>query len=76
MDEKIAKGPSFQMSASVIRSEIDSKLHCLARLTHSGVSALAERLRDAKAEARSQRLVNAEVGDLRSGDLRLKDQKD
>ncbi len=58
------------VSISFIQSRIDWKLHHLAGPAHSGVSALAERLRDveveagskrsADAEAESQKLVNAE----------------
>ncbi len=70
MDEKTAKGPGSQMSAPAIRSGIDRKLHRLARAAHSGVSAPAERPRDAEAEAGGQRPADAEAGGLRSGGLR------
>ncbi len=64
------------MLAPAIQSGVDRKLHCLARPTYSGVSALAERLRDVEAEARGQRPADAEAGGLRSGDLRSRDQRD
>ncbi len=64
------------MSAPAIRSEIDRKLHCLARPAHSGVSAPAERLRDVEAEAGGQRPADAEVGGLRSGGLKSRGQID
>ncbi len=70
MDEKTAKGPGSQMSVPAIRSGIDRKLHRLARPAHSGVSAPAERPRDAEAEARGQKPANAKAGGLRSGGLR------
>ncbi len=73
MDKKTAKGPGSQMSAPAIRSRIDRKLHRLAKPAHSGVSAPAERPRDAKAEAGGQRPADAEAGDLRSGSQRLAD---
>ncbi len=49
------------MSASTIRSEIDWKLHHLARPVHSGVLALAKRPKDAEAKARSQRSADAKI---------------
>ncbi len=70
MDEKMSKGPGFQMSAPAIQSGIDRKLHRLARPTHSGVSAPAERSRDVEAKTRGQRPPDAEVGGLKSGGLR------
>ncbi len=73
MDEKTAKKPGFQMSAPTIRSGIDRKLHRLAKPVHSGVSAPAERPRDAKAEARGQRPADAEAGGLKSGGQRPAD---
>ncbi len=76
MDEKTAKGPGSQMSALAIRSEIDRKLHRLARPAHSGVSAPAERSRDVEAEAGGQRPTDIEVGGLKSGGLRSGGQKD
>ncbi len=70
MDEKTAKGPGSLMSAPAIRSGIDRKLHRLARPAHSGVSAPAERLRDAEAEVGGQRPADAEARGLRSGGQR------
>ncbi len=44
------------------------KLHCLAEPVHSGVSAPAERPRDAEVEAGGQRRADAEVGGPRPAD--------
>ncbi len=55
------------MLAPVIQFRIDQKLYCLTGPAHLGVLALAKRLRDVKAETGGPRLVDAEVGDLRSG---------
>ncbi len=68
MDEKTAKGPGSQMSAPAIQSRIDRKLHRLARPAHSGVSAPAERPRDAEAEAGGQRPANTEAGGQKPAD--------
>ncbi len=57
------------MSAPTIRSGIDRKLHSLARPAHSGVSVLAERLRDAEVEVGGQKSADAKAGGLRSGGL-------
>ncbi len=80
MDEKTAKGPGSQMSAPAIRSGIDQKLHRLARPAHSGVSAPAEKPRDAEAEAGSQRPADVEAGgqrpaDVEAGGLRSRGQR-
>ncbi len=42
------------------------KLHCLVGLTYSGVSALAERLKDVVEEARGQRPADAEKRGLKT----------
>ncbi len=68
MDEKTVKRPGSQMSAPAIRSGIDRKLHRLARPVYSGVSAPAERLRDAEAEVGGQRPAVAEAGGQRLAD--------
>ncbi len=75
MDEKIAKGPRSQMSAPAIRSKIDRKLHCLAGLAHSGLSALAEWPRDIKARTGDQRLANTEVKDQRLTNIEVEGQR-
>ncbi len=49
------------MSAPAIQSGIDRKLHRLASLMHSGVSALAKRPRDVKAETRGQKLADTKI---------------
>ncbi len=61
MDEKTAKGPGSQMPAPAIQSEINRKLHCLARPAYLGVSTLAERPRDVEAEVGGQRLADAKI---------------
>ncbi len=58
------------MSVPAIQSGIDQKLHRLAKPAHSGVSAPAESLRDIEAEARGQRLADAEKRGLRSRNLK------
>ncbi len=52
------------------RVMVTKKLHRLVKPTHSGVSAPAERLRDANEEARGQRLANTEAKGLKVGDQR------
>ncbi len=75
MDEKAAKRPGSQMSAPAIRSKIDRKLHCLAKPVHSGVSALVEKLKDAKAEVEGQRPAGAEAKGRRLGGQRGQESK-
>ena len=76
MDEKTAKKPDSQMLALaglildtwLLRKQLghQRKLHRLAGPAHSGVSAPAERPRDADAEAGGQRPADAEAGGHRS----------
>ncbi len=66
-DRKTAKGPGSHMLVPAIRNGIDRKLYRLARPTHSGVSALAEKPRNIEAEAGGQRPADTEAGSPRSG---------
>ncbi len=59
--EKTARPGSHGVVAS-------RKLHCLARPAHSGVSAPAERPRDAEIEVGGQRPADAEAGGPRPSD--------
>ncbi len=80
MDKKTTKGPGSQISALAIRSGIDQKLHCLVRPVHSGLSALAEKPRDAEAKVRGQRPADVEaegprLADAEAGSLRWRGQR-
>lgn len=57
----IWNGIDSRYLATLKTTKLLTKLHCLIELTHLGVLALAERLRDIDAELDSQKLANAKA---------------